>query len=421
MTSLVLSRFRPDDVRGGAALRNAQNIRVLSRFGPVDVASIGVNTPRTRISGIRSWAPFPPSAASGSMAMPGRWLLHRREFPGATGVHSVSVMQWIRQRVAGSRYDVVVIEGLVLATFMAPLRRLGLPLVFDAHNVETALCHADLEASSPGAGGLRRIKNIAVRRRVNALERYAVRTADLVWTCSATDAADLRRRFRPSVPVVEVVNGVDIAAYGRPPDGYPSGTAEDWTRLPVTMVYPGLFSYGPNEDAALRLVDAVLPAIRARGYRARVVLAGRGPTPALLERARRDRDVTVTGELDSIVPVLQQPCVVTLPIAIGSGTRLKIAEAFAAGSPVVTTAKGAEGLQVLDEEHLLIREDPDSIAAAVIDLWCQPERRRRLCARAYEVVCERYSWSAAAAAIGASLALLPRSGAASRTPVEVRA
>jgi glycosyltransferase involved in cell wall biosynthesis len=410
VTALVLSRFRPDDVRGGAALRNWQNIRMLARLGPVDVASIGATSTPSRVTGVRAWAAFPSAPADGRHRLPGEWLLYPHAFPGAAEVYSPRALEWMRDRMAEARYDVIVIEGLVLAAYMHALRRLGVPLIFDAHNVESALCEADMAATYDRDRVVRRIKNAVVRRRLSALESYAVRTADVVWACSERDAAEIQRRFRPAAPIVEVVNGVDVTAYGYSAERHASVSAGDWSHVPITLVYPGLFSYRPNEDAALRLVDAVLPAIRARGYRARIVLAGRAPTPALLERARRDLQVTVTGEVESIVPILQQPCVVALPITVGSGTRLKIVEAFAAGCPVVTTAKGAEGLQVRDEEHLLIREDPEAIAAAAIDLWYQPEWRRRLSARAFALVCQKYSWSAAGAAIDHSLTRLRPGG-----------
>jgi glycosyltransferase involved in cell wall biosynthesis len=423
MTSLVLSRFRPDDVRGGAALRNLQNLRALSRLGPVDVASIGVAATVTPIPGVRKWAAFAVTDGTATSGLPGRWLLHRRAFPSPVNCHLPAAVRWLRQQCTESRYDVVLIEGLVLASYIAPLRRLGLPIIFDAHNVETSLCAMDHAASRATDPVLRRVKDVGVRRRIEALERDAVRAADLVWACSDGDVAEIRRRFHPTGLVATVVNAVDVEAYARTTGAATTACDGDWSKLPITLLYPGLFSYGPNADAALRLVDQVLPAIRDRGYQARVVLAGRGPTPAMLERARRDPFVTVTGEVTSMIPFLQQPCVVTLPITVGSGTRLKIVEAFAARSPVVTTARGAEGLDVRDNEHLVIRDNPMSMATAAIDVWHRRDWRDRLCTAAHALVCERYSWSAAAAAIEATLTVLPRrpGDMTSRTPAEVRA
>jgi glycosyltransferase involved in cell wall biosynthesis len=88
---------------------------------------------------------------------------------------------------------------------------------------------------------------------------------------------------------------------------------------------------------------------------------------------------------------------------MGSGTRLKILEAFAVGRPVVSTAKGAEGLDALDGAHLLIREEPAEIAGAVIDLWNTPQLRKSLCDEALDFLRRRYSWSVAAERIADSL------------------
>ena len=83
----------------------------------------------------------------------------------------------------------------------------------------------------------------------------------------------------------------------------------------------------------------------------------------------------MTGAVESVVPYLEQACVVTLPITIASGTRLKFLEAFAVGRPVVSSAKGAEGIEALDGKHLLIRDTPESMAEAVLDLWNRPVLR----------------------------------------------
>jgi glycosyltransferase involved in cell wall biosynthesis len=169
------------------------------------------------------------------------------------------------------------------------------------------------------------------------------------------------------------------------------------------MVYPGLFAYSPNEDAALRLVSQVLPAVRARGYRARVVLVGSQPTPAMRAWSAADPDVEVTGPVDSVLPYLEQPCVITLPIALGSGTRLKILEAFAVGRAVVSTAKGAEGLDAVDGTHLFVRDEPAAMAEAVVRVWNDARLRAGLCAQALELVRRQYSWAAAVERIALSL------------------
>jgi polysaccharide biosynthesis protein PslH len=241
-----------------------------------------------------------------------------------------------------------------------------------------------------------------LHRRMTATERDAVCGADLVWVCSDHDAQQIARVHSRRAGITVVPNGVDVDAYRRD-EALP--TAADWGRWPITMVYPGLFSYTPNEDAAMRLIKHVLPAVRARGCSARAVLVGRDPTPALLAAAQQDAGVEVTGWVESVLPYLKQACVVTLPIRLGSGTRLKILEAFAIGRPVISTAKGAEGIDAINDDHLLIREDVDAMAEAIIELWRRPLLRERLCERALELVRSRYSWSAAAQRIAQSLGL----------------
>jgi glycosyltransferase involved in cell wall biosynthesis len=82
---------------------------------------------------------------------------------------------------------------------------------------------------------------------------------------------------------------------------------------------------------------------------------------------------------------------------------VKILEAFAASRPVVSTSKGAEGIDAIDGDHLLIRESSTAMADAVIEVWRAPSLRGRLCHNALELVQARYSWSAAAAQIAHSL------------------
>jgi glycosyltransferase involved in cell wall biosynthesis len=402
MTSLVVTHHRPDRPTSGAPLRNWQNIRALATFGEVDVVTVGVEDAPEPIDGVREWAPF-------SLTRRSKWdrlrtalsPLRPGVYPGVDLFYSAHVIAWLRKRSSRRRYDVAVMETIVLAAYLDDLKPAARCVVFDAHNIEAVLQPAlDAAASGDSTSSMQRIKQSVLKRRLASAERRVIRGADLVWACSDADARQIKDRYGRTTGVTVVPNGVDLAAYRRP--GAPR-VDDDWSRLPVTMVYLGLFSYPPNEDAALRLIREVLPAVRARGYAARVVLVGRNPTPTLLAEAKGNAAIEVTGAVDSILPYLEQPCVVALPITSGSGTRLKIAEAFAVGRPVVSTTKGVEGIDAVDGVHVLIRDEPAAIASAVIELWTYPGMRADLCASALDLTRRHYSWSAATDRIANSL------------------
>ena len=406
MTSIVLTSYRPHRPTGGAPLRNWQNIKALSSFGPVDVVSVGVNDAGEAVEGIREWVPFSSESRT-------RWDRFKTACsPLRPGVHpavdvyrSQPVTAWLRERASRVRYDFAVIETISLAAYLDDLKQVAHRVIFDAHNVEGSLYSA-LTAGDARTSFAQRLKNRVLSRRMLANERRVVNGADLIWACSDIDARGIAQVYGRRSGVTVVPNAVDVDAYRGRGASLPGA---DWSGTPLTMVYPGLFAYQPNEDAALRLVREVLPAIRARGIAARVVLVGRDPTPALRDAAGQVGDVELTGAVESALPYLERPCIVTLPIQVGSGTRLKILEAFAVGRPVISTAKGAEGLAVIDGEHMLIRDEVETMAAAAIDLWHRPPQRLLLCERALALVRARYSWSVAFERIAQSLGVVPNS------------
>jgi glycosyltransferase involved in cell wall biosynthesis len=399
MSCLVLTHYPPHSAVGGSALRNLQNIRGLRPFGPVDVLSVGVDGEVSPVEGVREHAAFGFGRRTRRDRLRAAcWLLRPGACRSIERFHLGEVTAWMTHKMSTDPYDFVVLEGITLASYVATLRRLGCTVVFDAHNVESALHRQMVAACASGRrSAVRRLKDRIVERRLAEAEKRAVLGADVVWACSDHDA-DAIKRLYGARSVTVVPNGVDVDSYRTT-----IVADSDWSAHPIALLYQGLFAYGPNLDAAKRLVEGVLPAVRGRGYDARVTLVGRDPAPEMLSAASRDAAITVTGPVASVLPYLEPPCVVTLPIAFGSGTRLKILEAFAAGRPVVSTAKGAEGLAAIDGVHLLIREEPAAMAEAVIELWTKPLVRARLCANALKLVRERYSWPVAAERIAQSL------------------
>lgn len=401
-TSLVLTRFRPDRPDGGAALRNCQNIRALARLGPVDVLTIGDAAGGEAAAGVREWAVCAPDATPRGLAAwaPSSAGLRRARHPALDAFHSTAAVRWLRSRLAETAYDLVVIEELSLAPYLEIVRRYPVRVIFDAHNVEADLRTALAARTQPASRWRRRWRARLHARRLRDAEQRAVRGADLVWVCSEVDAAALQRTYQPRGPVTVVPNGVDVAAY-RSPDAVP--VEADWEDYPLTLAYPGAFSYYPNEDAALCLTKRVLPMLRRMRPDARVCLIGRDPPPALRAMAAQDPQIIVTGAVPSVLPHLAAPCIITLPITLGSGTRLKIVEAFAAGRPVISSRKGAEGIAARDGHELLLRENPIEFAEAALQLWRSPALRTSLVESALRLVHQQYSWDEAARCINVSL------------------
>jgi glycosyltransferase involved in cell wall biosynthesis len=400
VTSLVVTHYRPHRPDGGAPLRNWQNISALSSLGPVDVVSVGVDDPPEQVDRIRHWAPF---SLRSRTVWDRIWTavspLRPGVYPGVDLYHAAPARRWLEERARRCRYDLAVLETIVASSYADDVRRVADRVVFDAHNVEGVLQPALFAAESTSRSVATSAKQAVLSRRMVATERRVIAKADIVWACSERDAQHIAHLYGRRRGVHVVPNAVDVEKYRRP-DG---AVDERDSSGPLTMIYPGVFSYPPNEQAALTLVRDVLPRVRRQAGQARVVLVGRNPTPALLEAARTDADVVVTGEVPALLPYLQQPCIVTLPIAAGGGTRLKILEAFAAGCPVVSTTTGAEGIDALNGEHLLLRDSIEAMADAVIQVWEERELRQKICESALHLVRSRYSFEAASARIAQSL------------------
>jgi len=142
---------------------------------------------------------------------------------------------------------------------------------------------------------------------------------------------------------------------------------------PGVVLFVANLDYGPNADAAVVLVDRVLPALEARSDTpVRVELVGTfdpdGPVGALASHG----SVTLTGFVDDVSDHYARAAVVVAPLSSGSGTRIKLLEAFARRVPVVTTSVGVAGLAVRHREHVLIGETPEELAAATAEVLGSP-------------------------------------------------
>ena len=118
--------------------------------------------------------------------------------------------------------------------------------------------------------------------------------------------------------------------------------------------------------------------------------AARHPTSS--ERYRDRFGVELTGYVEDVRPLMRQAACHIVPLRSGGGTRLKILNSWAMGKPVVSTSVGCEGLDAVDGDNILIRDDPADFADAVRAVLESPPLRRRLSDGARETVARLYSW-----------------------------
>ena len=157
--------------------------------------------------------------------------------------------------------------------------------------------------------------------------------------------------------------GIDTSRYEFRPRG----------REPLTMLFLGSWRHDPNRVAVDWFVRQVLPHILAQEPDAKLVVVGSDPPP---EHTYSDHaaHLRMLGYVEDVREPLAQYALFVCPILSGSGVRVKLLEAFAAGIPVVSTFVGAEGLATKDGEFCALSDDPAGFAGHVVALLRDPER-----------------------------------------------
>lgn len=389
---LILTPQLPYPPHQGTSLRNYHILRGLAAQGhTLTLLSFVEDAQSTAPEAIRplqalcahiETAPMP----SRSTAVRLRQLLTSPLPDIAHRLHSPLFGQKLRHLLAQNRVDIVQIEGIELARLIDVVR-VASPqskIVFDNHNAEAALQQRNLltDLRQPRRWMAAAYSAVQVRR-LRRFERWACQTADAVTCVSATDRQTLLRLSAPRVSITVIPNCIDVESYAAP----------EVPNLPQPdLVFTGKMDYRPNVDAVLWFADAVWPAIRCAHPGATWAIVGQKPHPRLA-RLRQVEGITLTGWVESVLPYLAGAAVIIMPFRVGSGTRLKLIEAMAAGKAIVSTAIGAEGFPVWHGQEIYLAETAQELATAVLHLLDHPQERERL-GQAARVFARQYDWRA---------------------------
>jgi glycosyltransferase involved in cell wall biosynthesis len=275
----------------------------------------------------------------------------------------------------GRRYKLAVIEHFWCATYAdLPADR----VVLDLHNVESAWYRSQAAAEPwPQSLLCRRFAACAERLERRWLERFGALLA-----ASKPDAARLRS-LAPNAAVHIYPNSIPLR-------DQPRVLEED------AIAFSGNMEYRPNQAAIRFFQRDIWPRVRSRHPGVAWRLIGRN--------APRIAGAETVGVVEDAVAELAKAQVAVVPLLSGSGTRLKILEAWAAARPVVSTTIGAEGLEARDGEHLLLADTPAAFAEAVCRLLGDPAERARLGSAGRRLYERCYSWESAWQALHENLA-----------------
>ncbi|MHB1131356.1 MAG: glycosyltransferase family 4 protein [Chloroflexota bacterium] len=380
MRILFLSRWFPFPANNGSKIRVLNVLKQLAQLNEVVLLTFAEATDSVdedKVAALREYCSsvrvfpyqhFRPASAAATLgyisSMP-RYLVD---------TYSMEMAAAIAAEVSWQRFDLLVVSQLAMMPYAVEVK--GVPAILE--ELEVAGFHDAAGLEQPSARKWRALLTWWKLRRYlrRALPRFAACTV-----VSEVERKHLQALAPNYTGVAVVPNALDYGLYS---DDY--GPPQ-----PSSMIYAGAVTYSANYDAVRRFLGDIYPSLAAA-------------VPELLFRVTGDSTgidlgalsghpgVQFTGYVADIRPVVARSWLSVVPLRQGGGTRLKILESMALGTPVVSTAKGAEGLDVIDGRDILLAGDDEAFVTKTCQLLRSPEARLRLARAARQLVAAKYDW-----------------------------
>jgi glycosyltransferase involved in cell wall biosynthesis len=303
--------------------------------------------------------------------------------PSVRSNHNADMQAWLDDRVKTERFDALTCEHSVNERYVSPWMQARIPKrVVNIHSSVYGTCRQQLQTGTAEKPGRDRLNLLLLRRYETT---YCRKFTDLVVT-TPEDATQMQE-LCPDRPVHIVTNGVDLELFpmrSRDPGGH-------------HLVFIGAMDTLANIDTAVFLSRDILPQVRVQYPDTTLTLVGSRPVPEV--SALGDiPGVTVTGRVPSMVDYLHQATLCVIPMRVGYGIKNKTLEAMAAGTPVVASDRGLEGLTV-DGAAVPLRalraNTVDEYVSAIHRLFAQPDQRSVLSFNARTMIEADFTWTQA--------------------------
>jgi glycosyltransferase involved in cell wall biosynthesis len=278
----------------------------------------------------------------------------------------------IQEELTSGKHDLVIASGIYMADYL--FSSTSIPSIYD--EVEIGV-FTDAVRNSNNV--IRRTRNQLTLAKLKTYFRDLLPQFAYSTVVSEIEKQLLKDLIPDYEPLEVIPNGVSLASY-REVSEQPQADR---------LIFTGALTFTPNYNAMQWFTEQVMPIVREANPGAELTITGNHGGKKL----PCDQNVNLLGYVNDIRPLIASSWISIAPIFSGGGTRLKILEAFGLQTPVIATSKGAEGLEVQHEEHLLIADSAESFAKETIRLLNNADLRQELVSKAYKLVQEKYDWS----------------------------
>lgn len=252
------------------------------------------------------------------------------------------------------------------------------PTFFMAHDIQTCIWqrYVESESSYPKREYLKR-----QARKYHEFERRVFSAIDQSATVTEEDANRVEDMFHAARPIV-IDNGVDLTF------NHPSHDKRNRNEV----LFMGSLDWPANQDAVRSLIHRIIPAVQKEFASVELTVVGRNPPSSLEQEIKHSSFAKLFANVPDVRPYLRRCSLLAVPLRIGGGSRLKILEALATQTPVVSTLVGAEGLRLVSGRHFFGTESIDEMAPAIVDCLRNPTRARKLTQSGFELTTQEYDW-----------------------------
>lgn len=374
MQILFLSAWFPYPADNGSKLRIYNILRGLSSQHDITLISFADKPHTANVDGLQSICKSVhviPNRDYNAYSKQALWGFFGQKPRVLTDRYVPEMADAIRQEISTDSYDLVIASQIYMADYCENFS--SIPSIFEEAEVGV-FTDAVQEAGNWISQSRRQLTLYKLQSYFRTLlPRYSSSTV-----VSETEK-ELLQNLVPGYSSIEVIpNGISTASY--------ADVVEQ--PRPGSLIFTGALTYSPNFQAMEWFSSQVLPFIKISIPDVQLVITGNHGVKKLPE----DPNISLVGYVDDIRPLIASSWISLAPIFSGGGTRLKILEAFGLRTPVIATSKGAEGLEVQHEKHLLIADTPETYAQETIRLLRDVELRDELTSNAYHLVKEKYDW-----------------------------